>query len=136
MKNKMILDKYTQPIYIPKDLYVCVNPNFNKLNKIFNLSKFEDASDQFDSCNGVTYYLIKNLSDNKLCMLVILNIESLSKYEDDQAINTIAHEAFHVTNETLNYCGVEFSNHGNESYAYLIGWIAQCIYKTYVKTKK
>lgn len=132
----MILDKHTQPIYVPKNLYVCVNPNFDKLNKTFNLSKFGDIEEEFNGCNGITYYLIKNLSDDKLCMLVILNVESLSKYDDDQAINTIAHEAFHVTNEMLNYCGVEFNAHGNESYAYLIGWVAQCIYKTYVKTKK
>lgn len=136
MNNRMILDKYTQPIYVPKDLYVCVNPNFNKLKTLFKFSDDYDIERDFEGSNGMTFYLIKNVKEDRLCILVILNMKSLSEYDTDQAINTIAHEAFHVAHETLNYCGVEFTANANETYAYFIGWAAQCIYKTYIKTKK
>lgn len=43
-------------------------------------------------------------------------------------IETIAHEAFHAAQDMLTYIQQDFVYDGtNESWAYLIGWIALCI---------
>lgn len=43
-------------------------------------------------------------------------------------ISTIAHEAFHAAHDIMTYIHEDFVYDGtNESWAYLIGWIALCI---------
>lgn len=43
-------------------------------------------------------------------------------------IDTIAHEAFHAAHDIMSYIHEDFVYDGtNESWAYLIGWIALCI---------
>ena len=64
----------------------------------------------------------------------ILNTYGKTKLErDTDLINTIAHEAMHVVLDTFNKMGEVVSVHVQEPYAYYIGWICECIYKSYKK---
>ena len=64
----------------------------------------------------------------------ILNTYSKTKLErDTDLINTIAHEAMHVVLDTFDKMGEIVSVHVQEPYAYYIGWICECIYKSYKK---
>ena len=64
----------------------------------------------------------------------ILNVFGNTKLEKDtDLINTIAHEAMHVVLGTFNKMDEVVSVHVQEPYAYYIGWLCECIYKSYKK---
>ena len=64
----------------------------------------------------------------------ILNTYGKTKLErDTDLINTIAHEAMHIVLDTFDKIGEIVSVHVQEPYAYYIGWICECIYKSYKK---
>lgn len=64
----------------------------------------------------------------------ILNVFGNTKLEKDtDLINTIAHEAMHVVLDTFNKMDEVVSVHVQEPYAYYIGWLCECIYKSYKK---
>lgn len=64
----------------------------------------------------------------------ILNVFGNTKLEKDtDLINTIAHEAMHIVLDTFDKMGEIVSVHVQEPYAYYIGWICECIYKSYKK---
>lgn len=44
-------------------------------------------------------------------------------------INTICHEAFHITSGVLEAAGLELVGGSEEAYAYLIGWLTEKIDK-------
>lgn len=64
----------------------------------------------------------------------ILNVFCNTKLEKDtDLINTIAHEAMHIVLDTFDKMGEIVSVHVQEPYAYYIGCICECIYKSYKK---
>ena len=64
----------------------------------------------------------------------ILNTYGKTKLErDTDLINTIAHEAMHIVLDAFDKMGEIVSVHVQEPYAYYIGWICECIYKSYKK---
>lgn len=64
----------------------------------------------------------------------ILNVFGNTKLEKDtDLINTIAHEAMHIVLDTFDKMGEIVSVHVQEPYTYYIGWICECIYKSYKK---
>ncbi len=50
-------------------------------------------------------------------------------------INTIAHEAFHISYEILESLGIEVSKENDEPLAYLLGYIVEEIYGMILKAK-
>jgi hypothetical protein len=49
-------------------------------------------------------------------------------------INTCAHEALHVCMRIYSKIGEEvFKDDSNELFAYLLGWVTECIYRTWTK---
>lgn len=48
-------------------------------------------------------------------------------------VNTCAHEALHAAQDILSDKGMRLCNDTHEPYAYMVGWIAMCIYKTATK---
>lgn len=64
----------------------------------------------------------------------ILNTYGKTKLEKEtDLINTIAHEAMHIVLDTFDRIGEIVSIHVQEPYVYYIGWICECIYKSYKK---
>lgn len=64
----------------------------------------------------------------------ILNVFGNTKLEKDtDIINTIAHETMYLVLDTFDKMGEIVSVHVQEPYAYYIGWICECIYKSYKK---
>ena len=59
----------------------------------------------------------------------------LTKSEDIKAgmINTYAHEACHVVLDTYEFIGEQPCTEHQEVFAYQVGWVAECIYKTLAK---
>lgn len=64
----------------------------------------------------------------------ILKVFGNTKLEKDaDLINTIAHEAMHILLDTFDKMDEVVSVHVQEPYAYYIGQICECIYKSYKK---
>lgn len=123
---KSIIDKYSTVYCF--DIYVVINPNKAELDKQFKWAE-DDSSLYSDDYNKLTAYTcigVIDKSNNRECIVVILN----SLQDDEWNINTFAHEALHVTMAILNSCKVGYSEESEEAYAYLTGYITECIYKT------
>ena len=134
-KKKMIVDKYNTVYSF--DVYVVLNPSKDELDKLFkwsesdNIKSEENDSSIYDeknkkysaySCIGVI-----DKSNGRRCFVVIINNIGTDELYD---INTVSHEAFHITMELLNACDMQYSEDNCEAYAYLQGYITECIYKT------
>lgn len=131
----MIVDKYNTVYSF--DVYVVLNPSKDELDKLFkwsesdNIKSEENDSSIYDeknkkysaySCIGVI-----DKSNGRRCFVVIINSLGTDELFD---INTFSHEAFHITMELLDACDMQYSEDNCEAYAYLQGYITECIYKT------
>ena len=134
-KKKMIVDKYNTVYSF--DVYVVLNPSKDELDKLFKWSEsdniksekndnsiYDDKNKKYSaySCIGVI-----DKSNGRRCFVVIINNIGSDELYD---INTVSHEAFHITMELLNACDMQYSEDNCEAYAYLQGYITECIYKT------
>ena len=134
-KKKMIVDKYNTVYSF--DVYVVLNPSKAELDKLFKWSESDNIKSEkndnsiYDeknkkysaySCIGVI-----DKSNGRRCFVVIINNIGSDELYD---INTVSHEAFHITMELLNACDIQYSEDNCEAYAYLQGYITECIYKT------
>ena len=134
-KKKMIVDKYNTVYSF--DVYVVLNPSKDELDKLFKWSESDNIKSEkndnsiYDeknkkysaySCIGVI-----DKSNGRRCFVVIINNIGTDELYD---INTVSHEAFHITMELLNACNMQYSEDNCEAYAYLQGYITECIYKT------
>ena len=134
-KKKMIVDKYTTVYSF--DVYVVLNPSKDELDKLFKWSEsdniksakndnsiYDEKNKKYSaySCIGVI-----DKSNGRRCFVVIINNIGTDELYD---INTVSHEAFHITMELLDACDMQYSEDNCEAYAYLQGYITECIYKT------
>ena len=134
-KKKMIVDKYNTVYSF--DVYVVLNPSKDELDKLFKWSESDNIKSEkndnsiYDeknkkysaySCIGVI-----DKSNGRRCFVVIINNIGSDELYD---INTVSHEAFHITMELLDACDMQYSEDNCEAYAYLQGYITECIYKT------
>ena len=134
-KKKMIVDKYNTVYSF--DVYVVLNPSKDELDKLFKWSESDNIKSEKDdnsiydeknkkysaySCIGVI-----DKSNGRRCFVVIINNIGTDELYD---INTVSHEAFHITMELLDACDMQYSEDNCEAYAYLQGYITECIYKT------
>lgn len=104
----------------------------------FLTSDGKEITEEYLSTNPTTSaYTFRAIDKrNKYATFVvrILNVFSNTKLEKDtDLINTIAHEAMHIVLDTFDKMGEIVSVHVQEPYAYYIGWICECIYKSYKK---
>ena len=53
--------------------------------------------------------------------------------EDECLINTISHESYHIIFDLIADKGDKLVDDNQEAAAYLLGWVAECIYKTVKK---
>lgn len=122
----MVIDRYST-VYC-YDIFIVINPNKKDLDKQFEWKGGDSIYDEkylsraAYSCMGPI-----DKTTNKSCFVIVFNEIGTDKAFD---INTMAHEAFHVTMDILNDCDLQYSDDSCEAYAYLQGYITECIYKT------
>lgn len=128
-KKSIIVDKY--PTIYSWDIYVIVNPNKIDIDKLFEWK--EDHSTIYDEeiqkLTAVTCTGVWDKKNNKQCMVIIIT----SLKDDEYNINTYAHEAFHASMDILESCHVKYSEDSCEAFAYMVGYVTECIYKTVKK---
>ena len=129
--NKAIVDIY-ETIY---DIDIVVANRYTtveQLNKTYCTVNHEDLTD----ADAVAY--TECVYDRKTDRpVIIVRYIRQSKWAEDQKsdlINTAAHEALHVCMDIYSKIGEKiFEQDSNELFAYLIGWVTECIYKTWTK---
>lgn len=129
--NKSIIDVY--PTIYNVDLVV-VNKytTIEQLNKAYCDVNEEDLTDATSIAYTERGY---NRKTNRP-VIIVRYVKQAEWVEDKKTdlVNTAAHEALHVCMNI--YSKIEedvYKNDSNELFAYLIGWVTECIYKTWTK---
>lgn len=131
MKNKK------SRIDIYENIYPCWLAVANEsvtLEQLKEMFVFSNG-DELDDCitDGVaTTARVKRKSDGRYMCLVKYNHPTKVKDVDIllDKINTISHEALHVGFDTFAFIEETPDTDKQETMAYLVGWAAECIYKT------
>ena len=133
-KKKAIIDTY-ETLY---DVDIVVANKHVTLEKLQKLYTYPDGVVLDDyiinamACSAI----VKRISDNKTCVLIKDNKETSIKGKDKKAdrINTIAHESLHAVFYIYeNFMDQKLCACSQEPACYLIGFIAECVYKTLSK---
>ena len=121
----MIATSIVVPIYYNR-LHIAFSEDVNKDKEALNKRFPEAISENNDFCA---------ITDSRGShLLVVFNM----KYIKNEVIlvETIAHEAVHLTNFLFIRKGVKPDVDNDEPQAYLLGWFAGEIFKAYLKFKK
>ena len=115
IKNKILGYFEYDPVIYPRKLWGHIGYDLKELApKAF----YNVVIDENKDYRGVEYGEVVRKSDDKYGILV-----SFPKRKD-MTMDICVHEASHVCDDLEKATGLE---HGGESSAYLIGWIASCI---------
>lgn len=134
MKNKKVIDEYINPIFRPAKLVVCKHVTEKDLNKKYCWSDGTELED-LGEYDASTLYGVKTKDGKYGVIIIYLNDVLFDKknYPMDEVINTLAHEALHYAYRLGDHNSFYLDNSTNEVFANLVGYAAQCAYKTYMK---
>lgn len=133
--SRTIIDRYEQPIYPIRNLYVIKNYKKGDIDKKFYQSDIDSIESK---CNPyvATCVLCKRRSDNRTVVLIVLS-EGLCKNAKKELIYSIgvcAHEALHAACFMLRESAdTELTSDTEESYSYLTEWVTNCAVTTLLK---
>jgi hypothetical protein len=132
-KNKAIIDTY-ETLYGIDIVVANRQVSLEKLRKLFVYSDGVEL-DNFIIDGLATTCIVKRLSDNKTCILIKDNKDTDVKSVDKKLdfINTIAHESLHAVLDIYDIIQQKVCTCTPEPMCYLIGYIAECAYKTLTK---
>lgn len=132
-KKKAIIDTY-ETLYGVDIVVANRQVSLDKLRKLYTYSDGV-MLDDFIADGLATTAIVKRISDNKTCILIKDNkdtdVKSIDKKLDH--INTIAHESLHAVLDIYDIIDQKICTCSSEPMCYLIGYIAECVYKTLTK---
>lgn len=133
-KKKSIIDTY-ETLYGVDIVVANRNVTLEKLQKLYT---YPDGVilDNYIVEAMATSAIVKRISDGKTCILIKDNKDNSTKGIDKKVdrINTIAHESLHAVFYIYeNYMDQKLCGCSSEPACYLIGYIAECVYKTLMK---
>jgi hypothetical protein len=114
------IKKFDIAIY-ERTLYICTGASKEEMNKRFICSIDPYEFEQVDACSftGVMKH------DKDICVYV-----AWFSSDNAKTANIQAHEAVHVADSIYKNLGIHHDVANNEPYAYLVGFIVECINKT------
>lgn len=131
--KKSIIDTYQTIYYVD----IVVANKYTTLEQLKKLYVYSDGVELDDSItNGVcTTSTCTRKVDNKNVILIKYNrggkIKNTNKKLD--LINTVCHEAGHAVLDIYEHMNQHVCNCSSEPFCYLLGYIAECVYKTLTK---
>lgn len=132
-QKKAIIDTY-ETLYGVDIVVANRQVSLEKLQKLYT---YGDGVilDNFITDALATTAVVKRISDNKTCILIKDNKDSDVKSIDKKLdhINTIAHESLHAVLDIYDIIQQKVCTCTPEPMCYLIGYIAECVYKTLTK---
>lgn len=131
--KKSIIDTYST-IYFVDIVVVNKYTTLDQLKELYVYSDGLELDDSITSCDCTSSTCTRK-SDNKSIILIKHNKDSnivgIDKTLD--LINTICHEAGHAVLDIYEHMHQQVCNCSSEPFCYLLGYIAECIYKTLTK---
>jgi hypothetical protein len=131
--KKSIIDTYSTIYYV--DIVVANKyVTLEELKELYTYCDGNELDEAITSTECTTSKCIRKV-DNKNVLLVKYNYESCIKSLDKHVefINTVAHEAGHCVLDIYDHMQQSVCNCSPEPFCYLLGYIAECIYKTLKK---
>ena len=132
-QKKAIIDTY-ETLYGVDIVVANRQVSLEKLQKLYTYGDGV-VLDDFIVDAIATTAVVKRISDNKTCILIKDNkdtdVKSIDKKLDH--INTIAHESLHAVLDIYDIIQQKVCTCTQEPMCYLIGYIAECVYKTLTK---
>lgn len=131
--KKSIIDTYTT-IYFVDIVVANKYATLDELKELYIYSDGVELDDEITS--GVcTTSRCKRKSDNKDVVLIKYNrnsdIKNVNKTLD--FINTVCHESGHAVLDIYEHMNQNVCNCSSEPFCYLLGYVAECVYKTLTK---
>ncbi len=125
-----IIDEYSTP-FCCRYFCIVINPDIEVLNKRFYFLK-DDKEKPFLNVedynyDSLTLLNVKDREHNGNSTIVVIYFSSK---DGGDLVNTVAHEAYHVTKALMDAAQIPVSEDTEECYAYNVGYIAECYWKT------
>ena len=122
MKSKVVIHEFNPVIY-PYKVWICLTDNGKELKKEFVDSDTNKPIDiELIKRHEAVVYTVRKRKNPKYFGSLLVITEK--KYF---TIKTIAHESTHVADNIFEH--IRESKVGCESYAYFVGWVAECCEK-------
>lgn len=125
----MVVDNLPIPIYGGRIHIIISHDFFGK--DLENLSKKYDRNLFGDSRECVAFTTSRS---NHYIFVLSTNFLP-KKHFEAELVNTIAHECVHLCSFISKRLGLKLDEDNDEAHAYLTGWFAGEIFKTYLKFK-
>lgn len=126
-------DKYEINIY-GIEVHVLINYTDADIKNEYVTFDSEPLTDDFtNSVNskGMECGILRDKeTKNKVC---IININTAKAVNMTDLIGTAGHESFHAAATIAEYIELKLDRCSEEAYAYLTGYITECVYKTLFK---
>ena len=131
--NKSIIDTYTT-IYFVDIVVANKYTTLDELKELYTYSDGVELDDAVMNSMCTTSTCIRK-SDNKSVVLIKYNkdsdIKGINKTLD--LINTVCHESGHAVLDIYEHMNQNVCNCSSEPFCYLLGYVAECVYKTLTK---
>ena len=131
--NKSIIDTYTTIYYVD----IVVANKYATLEELKELYVYSDGVelDNAIMSNICTTSTCTRKSDNKSVVLIKYNKDSEIKGTNKtlDLINTVCHESGHAVLDIYEHMSQQVCNCSPEPFCYLLGYVAECVYKTLTK---
>lgn len=135
-KNKLVLDVYEQPIYIPNKVYVLKNYTQKDIDKYFEYADGDSINlKDMNEFKALTISGCVEKKTGRYCIIVLLSEALVTEFKKDipEGISVCAHEAFHSASRILEWCHIKLAEESEETYAFMVGWATKCIFNTLKK---
>lgn len=119
--SKFRIYEFNPQIY-PRRLWVAVGGTFENISTMFSAMNGEELVEGKDSL--AMTYMVQTKDDNKFLGHLIWFLSA-----KDMTTKNITHEAFHASSDLFCLLGCEMHYDNQEPFAYLAGWVADCIDK-------
>lgn len=131
--KKSIIDTYSTIYYVD----IVVANKYTTLDQLKKLYTYSDGVELDESITSAecTSSTCTRKSDNKDVILIKHNKDSKIKSIDKTVdlVNTVCHEAGHAVLDIYEHMHQSVCNCSSEPFCYLLGYIAECAYKTLSK---
>jgi hypothetical protein len=132
--KKKHIDTYSTNIY-PIDIVVANEPvQLKDLQKLYTYSDNDELNGSIINGLASCSACIRRL-DNTYVILIKFNkvYPTNDRTKAENLIDTIAHESLHAALDMFDYVDATVDTKNQEPLAYLIGFIASCVYRTLIK---
>lgn len=110
------MKEYRNEIF-PRNL--CITRSIDEANQLFTCPYTDDGKFEYHETALATTYCANYRDKDAGCLLLLVNKEL--------DIRTLCHEALHITRTMLEDLPCNLSDETEEVWAYVIGWVADCI---------